>query len=116
MPKVRGVGADDLDLCRRIDELHMNRPYYGARRISKELQAQGFCIGRPVTLHALARFLPLPARWEPNTQVSVELRRVGFCEDYPAQTYRILNGSVERPDRETRTQLTDGWKQDLLPS
>ncbi len=44
--KAREATAGDLKLCREIDELHLARPYYGSRRICKELQGRGREIGR----------------------------------------------------------------------
>ena len=35
------TGADDLTLMRRIDELHLKRPFYGSRRMVFELNQAG---------------------------------------------------------------------------
>src|ERR1700726_772134 len=35
------TGADDLALMRRIDELHLKRPFYGSRRMVFELNQAG---------------------------------------------------------------------------
>ena len=45
-PKAREGTAEDLVLCRAIDELHLKRPYYGSRRVWKELRARRMDIGR----------------------------------------------------------------------
>lgn len=34
----RSVPAADLALMRRIDELHLQFPYYGTRRLAKQLE------------------------------------------------------------------------------
>src|ERR1700737_2561753 len=39
-------GADDLALVRRIDELHLKRPFYGSRRMVFELNQAGHGINR----------------------------------------------------------------------
>ena len=31
---------------RRIDELHLNHPFYGARRLARQLEREGFDVGR----------------------------------------------------------------------
>ena len=31
---------------RRIDEVHLEQPFYGARRLAKQLQREGFEVGR----------------------------------------------------------------------
>ena len=35
------AGADDLALMRRIDELHLELPFYGSRRMTFELNKEG---------------------------------------------------------------------------
>ena len=42
----RPVSQADLKLMRRIDELHLKHPYYGARRLAKQLRREGFDAGR----------------------------------------------------------------------
>ena len=37
-----GVPEKDLRLMRRIDEMHLKRPFYGSRRISDWLHDEGF--------------------------------------------------------------------------
>ena len=40
------VGADDLAVMRRIDELHLELPFYGSRRMSFELNKEGRGVNR----------------------------------------------------------------------
>jgi putative transposase len=40
------IGADDLALMRRIDELHLERPFYGSRRMMFELNKEGRGVNR----------------------------------------------------------------------
>ena len=40
------VSARDLELMRRIDEIHMKYPFYGSRNIRNELRDRGYKIGR----------------------------------------------------------------------
>lgn len=40
------VSEDDLQLMRRIDEMHLKRPFYGSRRIRDWLQDEGHDINR----------------------------------------------------------------------
>jgi putative transposase len=44
--KPRPVCPRDLQLMRRIDELHLEHPYYGARRLAQQLRREGTQIGR----------------------------------------------------------------------
>jgi putative transposase len=40
------IGADDLALMRRIDELHLELPFYGSRRMMFELNKEGRGVNR----------------------------------------------------------------------
>lgn len=42
----RGIPDADLQLMRRIDEMHLKRPFYGSRRIRDWLQDEGFAVNR----------------------------------------------------------------------
>ena len=42
----RPASAADLALMRRIDELHLEHPFMGARMLRRQLQRQGVAIGR----------------------------------------------------------------------
>ena len=44
--KPRPVCPRDLPLMRRIDELHLEHPYYGARRLAQQLRREGTQVGR----------------------------------------------------------------------
>jgi putative transposase len=37
----RPVSEEDLRIMRRIDELHLEHPFYGARRLAKQLEREG---------------------------------------------------------------------------
>ena len=40
------VSEADLALMRRLDELHLEHPFLGARRLARMLQREGFAVGR----------------------------------------------------------------------
>jgi len=42
----RPISEEDLRLMRRVDELHLEHPFYGARRLAKQLEREGFDVGR----------------------------------------------------------------------
>ena len=42
----RPIKEADLQLMRRIDELHLAHPYYGARRLAQQLRREGNQVGR----------------------------------------------------------------------
>ena len=54
------VSAEDQAIMNRIDEIYTKWPFYGARRMSKELKAQGIEVGRKHT-GWLMRFMGLEA-------------------------------------------------------
>ncbi len=42
----RPLSQRDLELMRRIDELHLKWPFYGARKLTRELRKEGHDVGR----------------------------------------------------------------------
>ena len=40
------VSEEDLKLMRRIDEMHLKRPFYGSRRLRDWLREEGYDINR----------------------------------------------------------------------
>jgi putative transposase len=42
----QAVGAADLALMRRLDELHLEHPFMGARMLRRQLQSEGLRVGR----------------------------------------------------------------------
>ena len=42
----RPLSERDLRLMRRLDELHLKWPFYGARKLTRELQKEGHAVGR----------------------------------------------------------------------
>lgn len=40
------VDRRDLDLMKAIDKIYLDRPFYGSRKILRELRKQGFSVGR----------------------------------------------------------------------
>ena len=42
----RGVSAAELELMRRLDELHLEHPFLGARKLAELLRRAGYAVGR----------------------------------------------------------------------
>ena len=42
----KGEGAENLALMRRMDELHMEYPFYGSRQMMRHLRREGVAVGR----------------------------------------------------------------------
>jgi len=49
------VSAKDLELMRQVDEIHLQYPFYGSRKIRNELWARGCDIGRDKVRHLMHR-------------------------------------------------------------
>jgi putative transposase len=94
----RPVPEEDLKLMRRIDELHLHWPFYGARRLARELAKEGFDAGR-LHVGTLMRRMGIEARYrKPRTSIPA---REGSIHPY------LLGGvSIERPNQVWSTDIT----------
>jgi len=94
----RPIPEEDLRLMRRIDELHLRYPFYGARRIARELQKQGMDVGR-LHVATLMRRMGIEARYrKPRTSIP---SREGSTYPY------LLGGlSIEQPNQVWATDIT----------
>lgn len=90
--------SHDLELCREIDELYLKRPYYGSRRIWKELQSRGHEIGRG-RVRRLMRFMGLVAIYpKPRTSLKSLQHTI-----YP---YLLRELKVTRPNQVWCSDIT----------
>jgi len=94
----RPVSEADLKLMRRIDELHLRWPFYGARRLARELKKEGHEVGR-LHVGTLMRRMAIEARYrKPRTSIPA---REGSIYPY------LLGGvSIERPNQAWSTDIT----------
>jgi putative transposase len=91
----RPVPERDLKLMRRIDELHMDYPFAGARMMGLLLRQEGFCIGRKHTatlmkkmgIEALYR-RPRTSKPEPGHKIYPYLLK-GMAVDGPNQVWAM---------------------------
>jgi putative transposase len=58
----RPVCEEDLRLMRRIDELHLNHPFYGARRLARQLEQDSQF--RALPPKPFAQFRDAQRRWD----------------------------------------------------
>ena len=65
-----GISAEDLALMRRLDEIHLERPFYGSRRLRDELETQGHPVNRK-RVQRLARIIHEEADYSRKTNVPV---------------------------------------------
>lgn len=94
----RAVSEWDLRLMRRIDELHLEHPYYGARRLAKQLAREGFEVGR-LHVATLMRRMGIEAIYR-KPRTSIPARQASI---YP---YLLGGLVIERPDQVWASDIT----------
>ena len=94
----RPVPEGDLKIMRRMDELHMNHPFAGARMLSGLLNGEGFSIGRKHTATLMRKMGICAIYRKPNTSKPGPGHKV-----YP---YLLRNLVVDRPNQVWATDIT----------
>jgi len=61
------VPAEDLNIMRALDEIHLLRPFLGSRRLVDELQAKGFTVNRKRVLRLMRLMNLSPIYPKPRT-------------------------------------------------
>jgi putative transposase len=85
------AGADDLAVMRQVDEIYLERPFYGSRRMAVELARRGFVANRK-RVRRLMRLMGLEAIYpKPDTS-----RRHPEHKVYP---YLLRGLEVDRPSQ-----------------
>ena len=94
----RPILAQDLKLMRRIDELHLESPFFGARRMAKQLQREGLEVGR-LHVTSLMRRMGIEALYRrPRTSIPA---RDAFIYPY------LLGGlAIERANQVWSSDIT----------
>jgi len=88
----------DLALMRRIDELHLQIPFYGSRKITRELRNEGHDVGRRHVV-TLMRLMGIETIYrKPRTSVP--------ARDAQIRPYLLANLSIERPDQVWASDVT----------
>ena len=92
------VSAGELRLMRRIDELHLEFPFFGSRKLLLQLRGEGFDLGRR-HLVTLMRRMGIEALYrKPRTSVGNRQHKV-----YP---YLLKDVNVERPNQVWAADIT----------
>ena len=93
-----GPDSEELGLMRRIDELHLQFPFFGSRRISRELRNQGLIVNRK-RVQRLMRIMDLEAvAPKPNTSKP--------APEHATYPYLLRNLTVGRPNQVWATDIT----------
>ena len=94
----RSVSDTDLVLMRRIDELHLNFPFAGARMLRDMLKLAGFAVGRKHVRTLMDRMC-----------IAAIYRKRNTSAPHPAHTiypYLLKNLTIDRPNQAWATDLT----------
>jgi putative transposase len=94
----RPVSERDLLLMRRIDELHLEAPYYGARKLAVQLRREGHSSGRK-HVRTLMRRMGIEALYR-KPRTSIPAREAAI---YP---YLLENRAIERPNEAWASDIT----------
>jgi putative transposase len=94
----RAVPETDLQLMRRMDELHLQFPYYGARRLAEQLKREGCEVGR-LHVSSLMRRMGIAALYR-RPRTSIPARGASI---YP---YLLENLAIERPGQVWSSDIT----------
>jgi len=94
----RGVSQSDLRLMRRLDELHLEHPFPGSRKLARLLKDEGHAVGRR-HVSTLMRCMGIePIYRKPRTSLPDKAHKI-----YPY----LLNGVViERPNQAWASDIT----------
>jgi putative transposase len=94
----RGVSEADLRLMRRLDELHLEHPFLGARKLARLLKDEGFAVGRR-HVRTLMRRMGIEAIYrKPRTSLPETGHRI-----YP---YLLTGVAIERANQVWATDIT----------
>ena len=94
----RPVSDRDLGLMRRIDELHLAMPYYGARKLVAQLRREGHDVGRK-HVATLMRRMGIEALYR-RPRTSIPARNATI---YP---YLLDNLVIDRPNQVWASDIT----------
>jgi putative transposase len=87
----QGVSEADLELMRLIDEIHLEFPFFGSRRIRDELENRGHRVNRK-RVQRLMRLMGLEALYpKPTTTKPAKGHKI-----YP---YRLKGLTIDRPNQ-----------------
>jgi len=96
--KPAATTPEELTLMRRMDELHLKYPFYGSRKLSLALRAEGHpvnrkCVQRLMRLMGLESIAPQPKTSEPHPE-------------HPVFPYLLRGLEISRPDQVWATDIT----------
>jgi putative transposase len=96
--KPRPASPENLALMRRMDELHLDYPFYGSRGLKKHLRREGHRIGRA----RVARLMKLMGMHSIYRKPNTSKRH----PKHPVYPYLLRYLSIERPNHVWATDIT----------
>lgn len=96
--KPRPVSVEDLSLMRRLDELHLDFPFAGARMLRALLKREGVSVGRRHVATLMKRMAIEAIYRRPNTSKPAPGHKI-----YP---YLLRGVKVDRPDHVWATDIS----------
>ena len=94
----RPISARDLRLMRRLDELHLEWPFYGARKLADRLRREGHVVGRR-HVTTLMRRMGIEAIYRrPRTSIPARGATI--------HPYLLSGVAIERPNQVWASDLT----------
>jgi putative transposase len=94
----RGVSETDLRLMRRLDELHLEHPFLGSRKLARLLKDEGHAVGRR-HVSTLMRCMGIePIYRKPRTSLPDKAHKI-----YP---YLLSGVVIERPNQAWASDIT----------
>ena len=94
----RPISARDLELMRRIDELHLEAPFYGSRKLAEQLKREGHDVGRR-HVRTLMQRMGIEALYrKPRTSIPAR-----GATTYP---YLLQGLQIDRPNQVWASDLT----------
>jgi len=94
----RPLSDRDLGLMRRLDELHLELPFYGSRKLTRELQKEGHKVGRR-HVTTLMRLMGIEVIYR-KPRTSIPAREAAI------RPYLLANLSIERPNQVWTSDIT----------
>jgi putative transposase len=94
----RPVSDRDLGLMRRLDELHLMAPFYGARKLAAQLRREGHVVGRRHVTRLMRRMGIEALYRRPRTSIPARGATI-----YP---YLLSGLAIERPNQVWASDIT----------
>jgi putative transposase len=94
----RALSDRDLRLMRRLDELHLQMPFYGSRKLTRELQKEGHDVGRRHVVTLMRRMGTEAIYRRPRTSIP--------AREAAIRPYLLGNLIINRPNQVWSSDIT----------